>query len=140
MRVAEECKVAGIVEGREGRVLGLGADFTVAGEMVALRETLVRGEFMQHLSVNFTGIYVAVEYAVEWGGLDTIIVSAGVSALQPLMTLAGVEPGSYSSETSSSMPTVEGVERASRIAGAAVDGNYIGPLTTAVTFVSAFRL
>lgn len=58
MRVAEECKVAGIVEGREGRVLGLGADFTEAREMVALRETLVRGEFIQHLSIYFTETYV----------------------------------------------------------------------------------
>lgn len=71
-------------------------------------------------------------FYIEWGGLDTIVVSAGVSALQPLLTLAGVEPGS--SETS--VPTVEGVEQASRIASAAVDGNYIGPLVTAVTFVS----
>lgn len=76
---------------------------------------------------------------IEWGGLDTIIVSAGVSALQPLLTLAGVEPGPGSSDGGSvSVPGVEGVERAKRIAGAAVEGNFVGPLVAAVTFVSCF--
>lgn len=36
------------------------------------------------------------------------------------------------------MPGVEGAERAVRIANAAVEGNFMGPLISAVTFVSRF--
>lgn len=69
---------------------------------------------------------------IEWGGLDTVIVSAGVSALQPVMTLAGVEPGS----NDASVPSVDGIRQASAVALKAIGGNYIGPLVSAVTLVS----
>lgn len=49
VRVGEECAAVQVVEGLEGRqerILGLGADFTDPKQMVALRETLERGTFI----------------------------------------------------------------------------------------------
>lgn len=56
-----------------------------------------------------------------------------MSALQPLLAVAGVEvkQGVSMKETSK-----EGIQRTAEIAGAAIQGNYIGPLIAAVTFVS----
>ncbi|PPR06550.1 hypothetical protein CVT26_000728 [Gymnopilus dilepis] len=94
-------------------VLSIAADFTKAEDMVKVRALVER----------------------EWGGLDTLVVSAGVSALQPLMAVAGVEVkrGETMQEASQ-----EGIQRAAEIAGAAVQGNYIGPLVAAVSFVRIF--
>lgn len=65
----------------------------------------------------------------EWGGLDTLHVCAGVSALQPVMALTGTEDAREDAGA-------EGIRRAVDIAGRAVKGNFDGPLTTALTFVS----
>ncbi|TFY78711.1 hypothetical protein EWM64_g5301 [Hericium alpestre] len=63
----------------------------------------------------------------EWDGLDTLIVCAGVSALQPLMTLTDSE--------NANPPSAQGVQRAADIALAAIQGNYTGPLISAVTMI-----
>ncbi|CCO26188.1 Dehydrogenase/reductase SDR family protein 7-like [Rhizoctonia solani AG-1 IB] len=54
-----------------------------------------------------------------WSGVDTIVVAAGVSALQPVMSL--VEQG--------------GVGRAVTVAVKAIEGNYVGPLVSATTMI-----
>ncbi|CAN8104644.1 unnamed protein product [Discula destructiva] len=64
-----------------------------------------------------------------WGGLDTVHVCAGVSALQPLMALAGVREGVRDDASA------EGVQAAVEVAGRAMKGNFEGPLVAAVTFI-----
>ncbi|CAE6462007.1 unnamed protein product [Rhizoctonia solani] len=63
----------------------------------------------------------SVRMAVKraWNGIDTIIVAAGVSALQPVMNL--VNQG--------------GVSRAVSVAIKAIEGNYMGPLVSATTMI-----
>ena len=70
----------------------------------------------------------------EWGGLDTLVISAGVSALRPLLEVAGVErrDGAFYPLHAGS----EGVRCAVSAGTAAMQGNYVGPLICAVTFVS----
>ncbi len=74
---------------------------------------------------------------LEWGGVDTLIICAGVSALRPLLEVAGLEKvgGVFVP------PKVDasGVQRTVAAANAAMQGNYIGPLVCAVTFVSGTR-
>ncbi|ETS77320.1 hypothetical protein PFICI_11194 [Pestalotiopsis fici W106-1] len=81
------------------------ADFSKAEDMVQVRDRL-QG---------------------EWQGLDTLHVCAGVSALQPVMALTGAQPGKDA--------TVSGIDAAARIAGRAVQGNFDGPLVSALTFI-----
>ncbi|ESK93510.1 short-chain dehydrogenase reductase family protein [Moniliophthora roreri MCA 2997] len=68
----------------------------------------------------------------DLGGIDTIIVAAGVSATRPLLSIADVD-----SPTANA--TQAGVERAVTAASAAVQGNYIGPLVAAVTFIPLLK-
>ncbi|KZT42770.1 NAD(P)-binding protein [Sistotremastrum suecicum HHB10207 ss-3] len=69
----------------------------------------------------------------EWHGLDTLIVCAGVSALRPLLAVAGVERagGVFTPEK----PSADGLERVKEVAFAAIHGNYLGPMLAAVTFI-----
>lgn len=83
------------------------ADMTVVADMVRVRAAV----------------------AAAWGGLDTVHVCAGVSALQPVMVLAGVGHGDPQDATA------EGVAAAVEVAGRAMKGNFEGPLVAAVTFV-----
>ncbi|KAH9487391.1 11-beta-hydroxysteroid dehydrogenase-like 4A [Psilocybe cubensis] len=62
-----------------------------------------------------------------WGGLDTLVVAAGVSALKPLLAVTGVQGNEDS--------TKEGIQRTVDIAAAATRGNYVGPLIAAVTLI-----
>lgn len=63
-----------------------------------------------------------------WKGIDTVIVCAGVSALRPLLEVAGI--------TSTGQPaTPEGIQFTVDVSNAALRGNYTGPLVSAVTFV-----
>jgi len=73
--------------------------------------------------------------SIEWSGLDTLIVAAGVSALQPLLAVAGVEA---EGQSILAQTTTEGIQRASDAASAAIRGNYTGPLVAAVTFVCLY--
>lgn len=70
---------------------------------------------------------------VAWNGLDTLAVVAGVSALQPLMVLAGVNDAASSASAAGIQHTVD-------VAAAATAGNYTGPMVAAVTFVRFYLL
>lgn len=86
--------------------IGQVADFTVVDDMVRVRQVI----------------------EAAWGGLDTIHVCAGVSALQPLMGLA--DAGGPGQDASAA-----GIQTAVDIAGRATSGNFNGPLVAALTFV-----
>ncbi|KAL1716094.1 NAD-P-binding protein [Schizophyllum commune] len=97
--------------GTDNTILGTAADFANAEDLVKIREQI----------------------QAEWGGLDTLVVAAGVSALRPLMEVAGVE-----TTKSGFLPdhaSLEGIQKASEVASAAIHSNYIGPLMSAVTFI-----
>ncbi|KAJ3574994.1 hypothetical protein NPX13_g4186 [Xylaria arbuscula] len=64
----------------------------------------------------------------KWGGLDTLHICAGVSAVQPAMALTGVQSRDED-------PEITGVKRAVEIAGEATQGNFVGPLVVATTFI-----
>lgn len=74
-----------------------------------------------------------VSSAIEWHGVDTIIVAAGVSALQPLMAVAGIE--ARGTTFTSTQASKEGIQKALDAATAATEGNYLGPLVAATTLV-----
>ncbi|TFK93989.1 NAD(P)-binding protein [Polyporus arcularius HHB13444] len=115
--VAEECanrlpKAAAVGSSdRRDRLLALPGDFCKAEDMLAVRDSLEE----------------------KWGGVDTLIICAGVSALRPLLEVAGLEKvgGVFVP------PKVDasGVQRTVAAANAAMQGNYIGPLVCAVTFI-----
>ncbi|KAJ4388232.1 hypothetical protein N0V93_008839 [Gnomoniopsis smithogilvyi] len=77
---------------------------------------------------DMIGVRTAIE--AVWGGLDTVHVCAGVSALQPVMALTGRADGDGDSDASE-----QGVSRAVEIAGRAMKGNFEGPFVAAVTFI-----
>lgn len=62
-----------------------------------------------------------------------MIIPAGVSALQPLLSVAGLE--NNGGVLALGQVSREGVQDAVAAAQAAIQGNYIGPLVAAVTFV-----
>ena len=72
-------------------------------------------------------------FFLAWGGLDTLAVVAGVSALRPLLATAGVERPEHNGEFVDA--DVSGIKESISIATAACNGNFIGPLAAAVTFV-----
>ncbi|KAL4256334.1 short-chain dehydrogenases/reductases (SDR) family protein [Pleurotus pulmonarius] len=92
--------------GQKGKTTYMAADFTNVEDLVRLRQ------FVE----------------AEWGGIDTLIVAAGVSALQPLMTVARVDDPDADA-------TSEGITHAVEIAKKAMNGNYFGPLGAAVAFI-----
>ncbi|KAJ7152347.1 hypothetical protein C8R46DRAFT_1197594 [Mycena filopes] len=106
--VVAECQELCMGAGVKTEVLGVVGDFADPGEMVEVR--------------------ARVEAA--WGGLDTMIVAAGVSALRPLMEVAGTTP-----ETANSNVDKAAIEHVVDVAGAATRGNYVGPLVAALTFI-----
>lgn len=63
-----------------------------------------------------------------WKGVDTVLVCAGVSALRPLLDVAGVS-------AKGELATQGGIQHAVDVSNAALRGNYTGPLVSAVTFV-----
>jgi hypothetical protein len=64
----------------------------------------------------------------EWRGVDTVVITAGVSSLQPLLSVANLKHDSDHVE-------LEGVKRVVEVAQAALHSNFIGPLVSATTFV-----
>ncbi|KAL0950603.1 hypothetical protein HGRIS_007395 [Hohenbuehelia grisea] len=114
--VIKECKAASPRDdGAEG-IRGSAGDFANVDDMVRIR--------------------VAVQS--EWGGIDTLVVAAGVSALKPLMNVAGVEnpkPGQFQPSHASA----ESIQEAADIANLASHSNYIGPLVAVLTFVSTIH-
>lgn len=99
--LAQECNG----EGGEARCIGIKADAAVAEDMVRVRERILEA----------------------WGGLDTLHICAGVSALQPVMDLTGAAAGEDASAA--------GIEKVVEITGRATQGNLVGPLVAALTFV-----
>ncbi|KAJ8076445.1 hypothetical protein PM082_000868 [Marasmius tenuissimus] len=100
----DHCRSLSGIDGgdkRKGRVGGLTADLSSVEDMTRVKEKVVE----------------------EFGGIDTLIISAGVSATRPLLDIA-----------SSPSPS-EGIHRAVSAANAALQSNYIGPLVAAVTFI-----
>ncbi|KAG8687387.1 hypothetical protein FRC09_013517 [Ceratobasidium sp. 395] len=94
----QECsRVSGISEDAGDRILSVTADFGNEDDMAKAQDIIQQA----------------------WGGLDTLIVAAGVSALQPVMNI--VKQG--------------GVGHTKAVALKALEGNYIGPLVSAVTFI-----
>ncbi|KAG8817184.1 hypothetical protein FRC17_011333 [Serendipita sp. 399] len=82
------------------------ADTTRAEDLVTLRERL----------------------QAEWGGIDTLHICAGVSSLRPLLDIAGSPHGSKPT-------TLDEIKHTQSIAQKAIDGNFIGPLLAALTFI-----
>ena len=111
--------------------LGVTADFANVDDMVRVRE-VIQSSVCQSLLFFFC--LAQFDLWLDWNGLDTIVVAAGVSALQPLMAVAGVETsdGGFTPEEASR----EGIKRVTEVVAAATTGNYVGPLIAAVTFVS----
>ncbi|OLN97737.1 11-beta-hydroxysteroid dehydrogenase-like 3 [Colletotrichum chlorophyti] len=82
------------------------ADFSNVDDMVSLRARLEK----------------------EWQGLDTLHICAGVSALQPVMALTGTKSADEDADAA-------GIQTAVNIAGRAINGNFNGPLSSALTFI-----
>ncbi|KAJ6608837.1 hypothetical protein B0H10DRAFT_2066309 [Mycena sp. CBHHK59/15] len=90
--------------------------------------------------VGVTGDFAEVDDMVKlrarleslWGGIDTLVVAAGVSTLRPLMAVAGVDV-----KKGEKMPdaTKQGIEKAVYVTSMATRGNYVGPLVSAITFI-----
>ncbi|KAF8610768.1 NAD(P)-binding protein [Ceratobasidium sp. AG-I] len=94
--VKQECvRASGARE--ENGLLAVVGDFTNEVDMEKVRDTLQQA----------------------WGGIDTVVVAAGVSALQPIMNI--VKQG--------------GVGHTKSVALKALEGNYIGPLVSATTLI-----
>ncbi|KAI1453219.1 NAD(P)-binding protein [Annulohypoxylon moriforme] len=91
------------------------------------------GEKCSWVAADFSDVKdmvrVREELLATWGGLDTLYVCAGVSAVQPVMNLAGVEPGKTDDADEA------GMRHAVDIAARATQGNVYGPLLAALTFI-----
>ncbi|EPQ61266.1 NAD P-binding protein [Gloeophyllum trabeum ATCC 11539] len=115
--VAEECRAlsttAGHGEYQAGgkRVIHVVADFAEVDDMVKVRTAL----------------------ETEWRGLDTLIVAAGVSALKPLLEVAGVEKKGKTFTPPAADEV--GLQKTVEVTAAAMKGNYIGPLVAAVSLI-----
>lgn len=68
-----------------------------------------------------------------WGGLDTLHLCAGVSALQPVLALARTTTTGPDDADADADPA--GVRAAVDIAARATQGNFVGPLVVALTLV-----
>ncbi|KIJ14849.1 hypothetical protein PAXINDRAFT_115601 [Paxillus involutus ATCC 200175] len=108
--VVQECEALSSQGGFKDRILGIRGDCSDVQDMLTLRD--------------------AVQDA--WSGLDTLILTAGVSALQPLMSVAGID---MSAPGPRSQANAEGIQHAVKAANAAVNGNFIGPYVVAITFI-----
>lgn len=116
-------------KGDSATVLSVVGDFTNPEDMVRVRTEIETGMAHHHCKD------ILLKYLVlkAWKGLDTVIVSAGVSAIQPLMSLAGLkEPRST---TSTTQVSASDMQRAVDTVFKAVNGNFTGPLVAALAFV-----
>ena len=125
--VRSECEAlaAPVSSAKSDRILTLCADITRAEDLVTVRNTINECEF---LIMNLIFILSLTPFT-GWHGLDTLIVAAGVSALRPVLEIAGVEGPSVT------QPNVKGVRQVEDAAMAAIRGNYLGPLLSVVTMV-----
>ncbi|KAI1472164.1 NAD(P)-binding protein [Daldinia caldariorum] len=74
-------------------------------------------------------VRVRVRVISEWNGLDSLHICAGVSAVQPVMSLAGVRPGEERDASDTD------IQKAFDLATRATQGNFYGPFVAAVTFI-----
>lgn len=82
---------------------------------------------LPHICANVDGILIA------WGGLDTLIVCAGVSAIRPLLEIAGLNKPS--SKQSTEQASTENIQKTVDIVNTATKVNFMGPLVSAIAFV-----
>lgn len=68
----------------------------------------------------------------EWDGLDTLVITAGVSSVLPFMEITNSSSASASS-------TVEGLARVRSVSQRALEGNLFAPLLSAAALVSRLR-
>ncbi len=108
-------------------VLIQAGDFTNVDDMIRVR-ALLQTSTLYCCAFNIPS-YSRV-YLIAWGGLDTLAICAGVSALRPLLEVAGVE------RLAATEASPEGIHRVVEVSNAALKGNFTGPLVSAVTFVS----
>ena len=126
-----ECKtIQRIKESEEDRnAFSFCADFADPAQMVTLRDVIQAGQFPSSVRSYFGGFPDAhIPSRAEWQGVDTIIITAGVISLQPLLSVANLKHDSDHVE-------LEGVQRVVEVAKAALHSNFIGPLVSATTFV-----
>ena len=127
-----ECKtIQKIKESEEDRnAFSVCADFADPEHMVMLRDVIQAGESPLLSVFNFRGVFpdAHASSSSEWQGVDTIIITAGVISLQPLLSVANLKHDSDHVE-------LEGVKRVVEVAQAALHSNFIGPLVSATTFV-----
>lgn len=77
---------------------------------------------------------------LEWQGLDTLIVNAGVSALQPLLAVAGAHSAQNGAEGPPLLPDLAGLTRLKDVSHAAIQGNFTGPLLSVAALVTCSSL
>lgn len=126
-QVVEECqKIAG---NSKTNVIGFAGDFSSIDDMIRIRELLKSGSFVCALARVY--LQRLKRANSEWGGVDTVIVAAGVSALMPLMVVAGLEEDATAAHDAKK----DGIQHAVDAAGAALKANYYGPLVSAISLV-----
>lgn len=111
----------------ESSVLSICGDITRAQDLIEIREKVNESESF-YLQI-FYGVKSSPLSVTELHGIDTLIVAAGVSALRPVLEIAGVEGPSVT------QPSLEGIQRVEDVALAAIKGNYLGPLLSVVAMV-----
>ncbi|KAI0750016.1 NAD-P-binding protein, partial [Daedaleopsis nitida] len=109
--VAGECRELSGRHGEEERVLSMKGDFTVVEDMMNLREMV----------------------QAEWGGLDTLVVCAGVPTFLPFCELAGLT--AHGRSFTPSQADAGAIRRAVNIIDSVTRTNYIGPAIAAATFI-----
>ncbi|TFK91288.1 NAD(P)-binding protein [Polyporus arcularius HHB13444] len=113
-QVAEECRAAAPktkTNSAGERVLVVRGDFTVVEDMVNLRSKVQDA----------------------WGGLDTLIVNAGVPTFRPFCELSGLEVRGRTFTPTE--PDAEAVKRAVQVVDEVTRINYLGPVVSAATFI-----
>ena len=123
--VEQECKtIQRIKETPDDKsAFSFKGDISNPEDMIMLRDVLALGTCFRYLTKLQRLIWCS-----EWQGIDTVILTAGVASLQPLLTVANLKHDSDHVE-------LEGVQRAFDVAQNALRSNYLGHLVSAVTFV-----
>jgi NAD(P)-dependent dehydrogenase (short-subunit alcohol dehydrogenase family) len=130
--VRSECEAVARSQAPDA-VFSVLADFADAEALITVRNKIEESEFISSRLRPGRGHFLTTSsprFLPEWHGLDTLVVSAGVSALRPVLEIAGVN-----GVTAETQPSVDGVQRVANVALAAIKGNYIGPLLSVVTMV-----
>ncbi|KAG8954735.1 hypothetical protein FRC04_011168 [Tulasnella sp. 424] len=111
-KVRQECQAAG-----SGKALAVVGDFSEVDAVLNARKLAEK----------------------EFGGLDTLVVAAGVMAGKALLTGVANTPREANGSFAAGKPTKANIQKAKDVATAAINTNYLGPLNTAVTFSLAIE-